>query len=294
MPLAFAMFIFLTTSGHAADAPLAASLTKNARADYDRGREAFKTGRFEAAEIAFRGAYQASSDARLLWNIAACESKRGRFSSMLTTLSAYETERGAKLSTEEQGELQNARAAARQRVARVTVKTTPDQVELVVNDAVIAITPREEPIHLDPGVYDVLFRKHGFRDVRSRESLTVGSAAWTVSLLPLPPAAGANPKTLSVKSIDHTRRNPLRATGVVTTAVGAALVVSGAIFLGLAHSKYASLKTTCNDHCDGSEIGSGRALETGAWIGLSVGSVATIGGALLYAIAPKKTSERAE
>src|ERR1700684_4579575 len=59
--------------------PLSQSLTGEAKAAYDAAKMLLGDGDFAGAAIKFRAAYDQSGDARLLWNIAACEKNRRHY-----------------------------------------------------------------------------------------------------------------------------------------------------------------------------------------------------------------------
>ncbi len=274
------------------DAPLASALPAEARTEYNRGREAFKRGEFETAERSFRAALKVSDDARLLWNVAACESKRGRFASMIRTLALYEKDRTSTLTSRERDELERAKTAARSRVTFVRMEATPERVDVRIGSTIVATTPIDEPVILDPGSYDVLFSKPGYQDHRSHETLSAGHITWSVHLLPLPRIDSAARPIYIPKTPEHSDVRPLRATGFVTTIAGAVVFVGGTVLFGLAHAKYNSLQGHCGSRCAPDDISSGRTMETTGWIGLSVGTATTLAGALLYAFAPKKEPRR--
>jgi len=118
-------------------------------------------------------------------------------------------------------------------------------------------------------------------------SVTFGAPAAAVpavtpALLPATPASPpAEPQTTSSGS-------PLRTAGIITTAVGGAGLVVGAIFGGLALSTKSS---DCpNDAC--SPAGTTSKLHTQgdvSTIGLIAGGVLAAGGLTMILVAPKKT-----
>src|SRR5271154_4391087 len=59
--------------------PLSQSLTGEAKAAYDAAKLLLGDGDFAGAAIKFRAAYDQAGDARLLWNIAACEKNQRHY-----------------------------------------------------------------------------------------------------------------------------------------------------------------------------------------------------------------------
>ena len=66
--------------------PLSDTLTGSAKIDYDAGKLLFSDGDMAGALVKFKSAYDTSKDARLLWNIAACEKSLHHYARVLSYL----------------------------------------------------------------------------------------------------------------------------------------------------------------------------------------------------------------
>ena len=89
----------------AATAPAAApsavklgdALTGPAKEDYDSGRVLFENHDFAGALVKFQHAFELSSDARLLWNMGACEKNLHHYARVLTLVERFLREGGARI-----------------------------------------------------------------------------------------------------------------------------------------------------------------------------------------------------
>jgi hypothetical protein len=166
-------------------APLAESLKGMARADYAAARILYEDGDYPGALTKLQAAYDASKDARLLWNMAACEKALRHYVSVLDLLERYASE-GAQLITEEE------RAAMAELVATVqafvnelTLRVQPDGATVLVDGVALGSTPLAEPLRLDMGKRQLRVVKPGFVAHESEVDLAGGkSAALEVTLVP--------------------------------------------------------------------------------------------------------------
>src|SRR4051812_44509218 len=99
-------------------APLGESLAGAAKGDYETARQLFEDGDFAGAFIKFKGAYDLSGDARLLWNMATCKKNQRKYVQVLRLVERYEREGGQSLTAQ-----QRADAAEIVRTVRALVST---------------------------------------------------------------------------------------------------------------------------------------------------------------------------
>src|ERR1700679_3865478 len=71
---------------------LASSLSGPAKADYDAAKVLFVAKDYAGAEVKYASAYERSHDARLLYNMAACEKSLKHYARSLELLRRYQTE----------------------------------------------------------------------------------------------------------------------------------------------------------------------------------------------------------
>ena len=79
----------------AAPAPLSESLSGMARAEYAAARILYEDGDYQGALQKLRSAYDSSKDARLLWNMAACEKNLRHYALALGLVERYVSDGGA-------------------------------------------------------------------------------------------------------------------------------------------------------------------------------------------------------
>jgi hypothetical protein len=147
-----------------AAAPIAQSLSGEARAEYDAAVLLYEDGDFNGASLKFQRAYQLSKEPRLLWNAGACEKELRRYARTYALVSRYLSEASPKLTTEEKNEATELLRTIEGLVSHVTVSAEPAGVELLIDDAPIATLPTKEPIVADMGSRRFVFRKAGYKD----------------------------------------------------------------------------------------------------------------------------------
>jgi hypothetical protein len=72
-----------------------------ARAEWELARQLYEDGDYKNAGVKYQHAYDLSSDARLLWNVAACEKNQRHYARALDALERYMKEGGALLTPED-------------------------------------------------------------------------------------------------------------------------------------------------------------------------------------------------
>jgi hypothetical protein len=169
----------------AADAPLAQVLTGHAKEAFEAAQLLVERADFASAYTKFAQAYDLSGDARLLFNMALCESRLRDYARMKQLLGRYQREAGATLSDED-----------KERIAGAVshIETVVGRVDLVVNEAGAAVlvdgelagtTPLAEPLILNMGDHTLSVRKRGFQPLTRALSIAGGSASrMAVQLLP--------------------------------------------------------------------------------------------------------------
>src|SRR5687768_7895833 len=160
-----------TKDTNAGTSALAASLTGEARKAYDEARALYIQGEWAKALSALDRAHRLSSDPRLLWNIAACEKKLGRYASAVRHVERYRSAAATMLSEQEKREADEFVSAAASYVGTVTVVSNVDGTEIFVDDELLGTTPMPKPIVVDEGEHRVRFTRGSFRAVERKESV---------------------------------------------------------------------------------------------------------------------------
>jgi len=160
---------------------LSQSLTGEAKAAYDAAKLLVGDGDFAGAAIKFRAAFDQSSDARLLWNIAACEKSRRHYARTMALVREY-LDTGKDLLTD--ADRREARAlldAIESFTVRMTIVVKEPGAEVYVDDDRVGTSPLEAPVTVDIGQRRITAKKPGFRDATQQVPVG-GSAAARVEL----------------------------------------------------------------------------------------------------------------
>jgi hypothetical protein len=164
-------------------APLAQSLSGEARAEYDAAVLLYEDGDFAGASLKFQRAYELSKEPRLLWNAGACEKELRHYARTYTLVTRYLSEASAKLTKEEKAEASDLLRTIEGLVSHVTVSVEPAGAELLIDDAPIATLPTSAPIVADMGSRRFVFRKAGYKDATlTREVIGGTPLSLTVAL----------------------------------------------------------------------------------------------------------------
>jgi hypothetical protein len=164
--------------------PLAESLTGPAHTDYEVGRVLFKDGDFAGALAKFQAAYDKSKDARLLYNLAACERSLHHYARTVRLLVQYKEEQAAdQLTDEDRAEANTMLSALKQYVAPLRVTMAEADASVYINDELVGTTPLASAVLVDFGKVTLRITKPGFAD--HREDVEVkdqGEIVRTVTL----------------------------------------------------------------------------------------------------------------
>ena len=164
------------------DSSLAQALSGEARALYDIGRASFKAGDVAAALANFQRAYERSSDARLLWNMAACEAALKHWARAMMLVDRYVANGSSLLSDRDREQAIRFRSAARRFVATVELSAAPG-VLVTIDGELAGTTPLGGALYLDAGKRRVSFTKPGYRGIVRVETVTgEASLTWTIPL----------------------------------------------------------------------------------------------------------------
>ena len=140
---------------------LAEALTAEDKASYEEGKALFAGGELAAAAAQFERVYEHTSDARLLWNMAACERRMRHYAKSLLLVQRYLINEGARLDESDRLEAERLIDALRPFTGALSVRADETGVEVLVDDVVIGTTPLP-PVLVDIGLRQVRVRKEGF------------------------------------------------------------------------------------------------------------------------------------
>jgi len=154
--------------------PLSQTLTGEAKAAYDAGKLLAGDGDYAAAAIKFKAAYDLSSDARLLWNIAACEKAQRHYAHTMALVRQY-LDTGKELLTEaDRREAKALLDAIESFTVRMTIAVSEAGADVFVDDERVGTAPLVGPVTVDIGQRRITAKKAGFKD--ATQQLQVGGS----------------------------------------------------------------------------------------------------------------------
>jgi hypothetical protein len=161
--------------------PLAQSLPADARRDYDAGKLLFEDGDYATALLKYRDAYDRTHDARLLWNVAACQKNLRHYAKAAATLARYLAEGGDLLSSGDRHDALELTKAIAPFTVPMTFNVDEKGAQVWVDDELVGTSPLPGPVTLDMGARRVRVKKDGFR-LYERDVPVGGSAPTTVDI----------------------------------------------------------------------------------------------------------------
>ncbi|HET7546103.1 MAG TPA: PEGA domain-containing protein, partial [Polyangiaceae bacterium] len=158
-----------------APSSLANSLTGQAKADYETAVTLYEDADYAGALLEFERAHQASKDARLLWNMAACEKSLRHYARALGLVERYQREGAGKLTDAQVAEANDIAQTLRALVSTLHVTADQPGATVFVDDQPVGQTPLTEPLVVDLGQHQVRVSKDGFLDQTERREFAGGS-----------------------------------------------------------------------------------------------------------------------
>ena len=163
--------------------PLSETLTGQAKAEYEAGKILYQDGDHKNSLVKFQHAYELSSDARLQWNIAACEKNLRRYTRVLAALEKYQKEGGALLTEQDKQDATDLTATVRTLVSSLKVTVNEPGAEVFVDDEKIGTTPLPGPVMIDVGSRKIRVSKPGFKEFVKVEAVAgAGDVSITADL----------------------------------------------------------------------------------------------------------------
>lgn len=258
-----------------------------AQALFDEGRKLMDAGNLAAACPKLESSQKLDPGAGTLMNLAACYEKNGQ------TASAWVTYTDAASASAERhpdwADKARAKATALEpSLSRLTIDVRAKANGLVVKRDGVVLSPGSAgvPIPVDPGKHTV-------------EATAPGHAAFTTTVDVGPTAAKETvvvPELAATGATESTSggMGGAKLAGLTMTGVGAAGLVLGAVFGGLALGAKGTAGDNCSDdllHCNAKGIDSldsARSFATISTVGFVAGGVLVAGGLALFFIAPSK------
>ena len=172
-----------TTAKGPAVKSLSDTLTGQAKAEYEAGKILYQDGDHKNALVKFQHAYEVSSDARLQWNIAACEKNLRHYTRVLAALEKYQKEGGALLTDQDKQDATDLTATVRTLVSSLKVTVNEPGADVFVDDEKIGTTPLPGPVMIDVGSRKIRVSKPGFKEFTRVEAIAgAGDVSVTAEL----------------------------------------------------------------------------------------------------------------
>lgn len=150
------------------------TLTGEPKSDYAAGKVLFGDGDHAGALVKFSSAYAKSSDARLLWNMAACEKNLRHYAKALGLVRKYLKEGDAVLSPKDKADGADLVKVMEPFTAKLQIVVDSAGAEVFLDDEALGTSP-VEPVVVDIGVRKLRVRKSGFEEIT--RDVVVGGAA---------------------------------------------------------------------------------------------------------------------
>ena len=173
-----------------AAAPLATSLTGEARSDYDSARSLFEIGDFNGALLKFKHAFEVSSDPRLLWNMGACEKELHHYGRSVILVDRFLRDSGSRISTETRDNASATLTALRGLSSQGTLTGAPDGARVFVDDELAGSAPLAAPLTLDIGSHKIRVEHPDFEPFEQNIDGVTGGGALSVTVAMRPLTAG--------------------------------------------------------------------------------------------------------
>jgi hypothetical protein len=155
--------------------PLSASLSGQAKVDYEAGRILVADQDFAGALVKFQEAFVKSGDLRLLWNMAVCEKNLRHYSNVLDLLERYQREGDAAMTESHRKEVKDVIDTVRMLISNVRVSVDQPDASIFVDERPVGKTPLPGPLRIDLGKRRIRVSKPGFTDQSVLQEFAGGS-----------------------------------------------------------------------------------------------------------------------
>lgn len=192
------LFAFPVAAAGPAPAPLAQSLTGEAKAAYDSGRLLFEDGDSQGALAKFSRSYDISHDPRLLWNMAACEKELRHYARAATLVGRYLIEGGSRITAEQRQSALETQSALRAFYVNLKLKGVPDGATVSIDRRQVAQMPLSEPLLVDLGGRRLRVEQPGFEPYEIELNVAGGGELQVTVTLERSSVVAVVPPRLSV------------------------------------------------------------------------------------------------
>jgi PEGA domain len=174
-----------------ATAPPDALALATAARHYDAGLRLYSEAEFALAVLEFERAYELTSDYRVLYNIGQVRIQLSAYARALKTLQQYLKDGEGKISPERVEQVHRDLELLAGRTATLKIEADVEGAELLVDGAVVGVSPLAAGVLVDAGEHRVTARKAGFQADSTVVTLVGRDERGTrISLSRLPERAG--------------------------------------------------------------------------------------------------------
>lgn len=166
-----------------------------ARTRYDKGKQLYTEGAFDAALAELQRSYELAPSYKILYNIALVQRARNDFAGALNAYEKYLADGGKELTAARKQEVQKETDTLRGLVAKADIKTNVADAEISLDDSPIGKSPISGLV-LNPGSHRISAQKEG-RQTAVKVIKVAGGDSITVEL-DLPDASAPQPTNTSV------------------------------------------------------------------------------------------------
>ena len=157
-----------------------AKALQEARTRYDKGKQLYADGAFDAALAELQRSYELAPSYKILYNIALVQRARNDFAGALHAYDKYVSEGGKELTAARKAEVQKEIDTLRGLVAKAEIKTNVPDAEISVDDSPIGKSPIAGFV-LNPGSHRISASKEG-RQTAVKVIKVAGGDSITVDL----------------------------------------------------------------------------------------------------------------
>lgn len=157
--------------------PLSETLKGAALAEYEAGKLLFQDGDAGGALVKFKVAYEESKDARLLWNMAACEKSLRHYAKVEALVARYLAEGGALLTEQDKSDATALLEAIKPFVGQLEITVNEPDAEVFLDDESLGRSPLSGPVKVDIGKRKLRVVKDGFKPFAVDQDVTGGAPA---------------------------------------------------------------------------------------------------------------------
>jgi PEGA domain len=197
---------------------------------FRRGVERYTQRDFEGALAAFRDAYQADSDWRLLYNVGQCEIQLLRNRDAYLTFTRYLKDGGSQVPEERRPAVAKDLAMLLSKLGRIVVQVTPEDAAILIDDQ-----PSAPETVVEPGAHVVAMRRDGY--VTATQKVDIGAGDRSIVQTRLQPESAVSNKTEAVV-VPLLVKPPEPSRSLSTGTIGLWIGTGAAVVLGATASGF--------------------------------------------------------